>query len=176
MEIREVYGDLLDTECDVIAHQVNCMGVMGSGVAKAIKEKYPEVFSEYKNAVTILENNLLGGCLVIKCNNGKYVANLAAQYFYKNCCKAEEMLKVSAFNQPDFDRFNENITPTRFTNYEALCRALELLKLSMIRNNLSSVAFPKYMGAARGGGDWDVVKSIITSVFKETNILIEYRH
>jgi O-acetyl-ADP-ribose deacetylase (regulator of RNase III) len=41
-------GDLLKAEQSIIAHQCNMQGVMGSGVAKAIKEKYPDAFSVYR--------------------------------------------------------------------------------------------------------------------------------
>ena len=38
-----VKGNLLDKQWDIFCHQVNCKGVMGSGIAKQIAEKYPEV-------------------------------------------------------------------------------------------------------------------------------------
>ena len=40
-------GNLLTAPQKCIAHQVNCQGVMGSGVAKAIKNEYPKVYKEY---------------------------------------------------------------------------------------------------------------------------------
>ena len=40
-------GDLLESECDYICHQVNCMGKMNSGIAKQIREKWPIVFQNY---------------------------------------------------------------------------------------------------------------------------------
>ena len=39
MEIIE--GNLLEAPERIIVHQTNCMGVMGSGIAKQIKAKYP---------------------------------------------------------------------------------------------------------------------------------------
>ena len=60
MAVIIVHGDLLKASEDIIGHQVNCKGVMGSGVDKLIKEKYPEAF----------------------CANGKTVANLFAQLKY----------------------------------------------------------------------------------------------
>ena len=41
-------GDLLDAHVDIIFHVTNCMGVMGAGIAKSIKNKWPKVFTEYK--------------------------------------------------------------------------------------------------------------------------------
>ena len=39
-------GDLLDARVDMIFHVTNCMGVMGGGIAKSIKNKWPKVFTE----------------------------------------------------------------------------------------------------------------------------------
>ena len=46
--IKYKIGDLLTAPQKCIAHQVNCQGVMGSGVAKAIRNEYPKVYKEYK--------------------------------------------------------------------------------------------------------------------------------
>lgn len=42
-----VHGNLLDIESGIIAHQVNCKGVMGAGLAKQIRLKYPIVYQAY---------------------------------------------------------------------------------------------------------------------------------
>ena len=44
------YGDITESGADIICHQVNCMGAMNSGVAKAIRKKWPQVYNEYRNA------------------------------------------------------------------------------------------------------------------------------
>ena len=49
MEI--INGDVLSTTCIYIAHQCNAMGKMNSGVAKQIREKYPEVSFASKTIV-----------------------------------------------------------------------------------------------------------------------------
>ena len=36
--IKIIDGDLLNSEADIICHQVNCQGKMNSGVAKQIRE------------------------------------------------------------------------------------------------------------------------------------------
>ena len=45
--IHYVKGNLLDSNCDYICHQVNCQGVMGSGIARQIRERWPEVYKDY---------------------------------------------------------------------------------------------------------------------------------
>ena len=45
-------GNLLDevtTGC--IIHQVNAQGVMGSGIAWAIRERYPQVWTDYSSII-----------------------------------------------------------------------------------------------------------------------------
>ena len=47
MKIEYRKGDLLKTEIPYIAHGCNAQGVMGSGVAKVIREKWPLAFQVY---------------------------------------------------------------------------------------------------------------------------------
>lgn len=46
--LKHIKGDIFESGAQVILHQVNCQGVMGSGVAKQVREKYPIVFEYYK--------------------------------------------------------------------------------------------------------------------------------
>lgn len=63
--IRVIDGDLFTTDARFIVHQVNCKGVMGSGVAKQVRNKYPHVFVEYKKACS---EEMLGKIQVVPCN------------------------------------------------------------------------------------------------------------
>ena len=40
-------GNVFDSDAKIICHQVNCQGVMGSGVAKEVRERYPKVYEKY---------------------------------------------------------------------------------------------------------------------------------
>src|SRR5690349_4009762 len=48
MTIKVVYGNILDTDCEVLVQQVNCRGVMGGGLAKQIRAHYPIVYEKYR--------------------------------------------------------------------------------------------------------------------------------
>ena len=48
MKIEYRYGDVLTTDSLYIAHCCNAQGKMNSGVAKAIRDKYPKAFTVYK--------------------------------------------------------------------------------------------------------------------------------
>ena len=52
--IEIVNGDLLQSNLPLIAHQTNCLGVMGAGIAKAIKNKWNSVLHDMPIIVNIL--------------------------------------------------------------------------------------------------------------------------
>lgn len=149
--ITEVYGDLLTSKSQVIAHQVNCQGVMGSGIAKQIKREYPEVYNSYVEFVqqqkTLSEHSpkLLGRAQLVPTKDF-YVANLFGQNGYG--------------------------THKRMTNYEAIYNALDDLHDQMISNNLTSVSFPHKMSCGLAGGDWNIVCTMIDSIFKDMDVTV----
>ena len=170
--MKEVIGDLLETNCKVIAHQVNCIGVMGSGVAKCIKNRWPEVFTGYLNTIHTLDHECLGGCLILEAEPGKYIANLFGQYFYNGYYKNKE----DYYKHPYYKRPDTNLSgDLRFTNYEALFSSLNYLRTRMIENKVDSVSFPYKLGSDRGGGNWNIVKIMISEIFKDTDIIVEIR-
>lgn len=58
--IQTKYGDLLSSK-GIIVHGVNSQGVMGSGVAKQIKDKWPEAYGSYM-AHNVKHKGKVGGC------------------------------------------------------------------------------------------------------------------
>lgn len=43
-------GDMFEAPADIRVNTVNCVGVMGAGVALAFKQRYPEMFKDYQRA------------------------------------------------------------------------------------------------------------------------------
>ena len=41
-------GNLLNSGCNIICHQVNCQGVMGSGIALEIRNRFPEAYATFR--------------------------------------------------------------------------------------------------------------------------------
>ena len=74
-------GNILDSGAEIICHQVNCQGKMNSGVAKAIREKWPEVYTMYR-AKYECQVDLLGQIQPIIISADKAVINMFAQYNY----------------------------------------------------------------------------------------------
>lgn len=47
MSIRHIKKDLITVECGIVAHGVNCSGAMNSGVAKAIRNRWPKAYESF---------------------------------------------------------------------------------------------------------------------------------
>ena len=48
--IEFTQGDILKAEADALVNTVNCVGVMGRGIALQFRKAYPENFKAYKKA------------------------------------------------------------------------------------------------------------------------------
>jgi hypothetical protein len=127
----------------VILQQVNAQGVMGSGFAKAIRDKWPAVWDEYHqwclpNPTAAESAAMLGKTLLVEVEDGLFVANIVGQ-----------------------NRFYRQGEPrgTRFTSYDAVDKALTDLA-EVLQGLPVSLHFP-LLGSDRGGGHWPVVKEII---------------
>lgn len=68
-------GDLLTANVDYICHQVNCQGRMASGIAKQIRERWPEVYEQYINKCN--EEYVYGTIQIVD-----HVINMFSQFNY----------------------------------------------------------------------------------------------
>src|SRR5215217_4845823 len=79
--MKYVKGDLFEAPEIFIAHGCNAQGVMGSGVALGIKNKYPQAYLDYvrfiKSANT-LKMSALGHSVITKTSD-KVIMNLITQ-------------------------------------------------------------------------------------------------
>jgi len=139
-------GDVTTSSANIIAHCVNCQGVMGSGVAKTIKQKWPDVFRTYeaKCKLTYNPNLLFGLCQIIQIEKKKGIANLFGQEYYGK--------------------------EKRHLNYEYLYLALEDLAKQMKSLKLESVAFPDMIGCGLAGGEREIIYSMIQTIFKDFKV------
>ena len=144
MKIIHVKCDILEIDCQVICHQVNCMGAMRSGVAKAIREKWPAVYKTYLLGLK-LKSETLGTISVADVDRNKHVVNMYSQYEYGYDGK-------------------------RYTSYDSFCSCLEEIKALAIYNDIKSIAFPYNIGCCRGGANWNVIYAMIESVFNDTEL------
>ena len=143
-----VEKNLFESDAPIFCHQVNCLGVMGSGVAKSVREIFPDVYEQYREiCVKNKYSKLLGNTAIIKTGN-RYIANMFAQ----------ERFGYDGIRQTSYDAF-----------YNCLVRIKEFCE----KNDINKIALPYKIGSDRGGADWNVIYSMIESVFAKTNIIVE---
>jgi len=81
MKINYIKGDLLNVTEGIIMHGCNAQGVMGSGVALAVRQKYPKVYEKYKQEIQLGLLGL-GDTQFIKVAEDLFVCNAITQEFY----------------------------------------------------------------------------------------------
>lgn len=149
--MKIIDADLFDTDVDIIAHQVNCMGVMGSGVAAQVKALFPDVYVRYRTVCReIRPQNLLGMTQTVLIRGEE----------------AKPFAIANLFAQLSFGRDKQQ------TNYAALESCLKDLANEMRRRGFRSVAVPYMMGCVRGGGDWSKVLNLLERELKDFDVLI----
>lgn len=47
-EIRSMRGNIFSTSAGVLVNTVNCVGVMGAGLALECRYRFPQMFEEYR--------------------------------------------------------------------------------------------------------------------------------
>lgn len=144
--IKIIDGDLFESNADIIGHQVNTCGVMGSGVAAEVKHRYPHVFHSYRKDYE--DNKLkLGYVNFITSKSNQVIANMCGQDKYGYDGK-------------------------QYTNYDALQECMDKVVKYAIENNLKTIAFPWKLSCCRAGGSWDIVYHMIESTFKNFEVEI----
>lgn len=137
---------------EAIGHQCNCMNTMGSGVAKAIKDAYPEAY-EADCQTTKGDVSKLGSLTFVIVPVNRHapgmIFNLYGQYDY-----GREPGKV-------------------YTDIEALHSALQQMRLFVDAAGITSVGFPK-LGAGLGGANWADVEMLIELHFGDLDNVTVY--
>lgn len=132
--IKYVNGDLLASNLKVIAHGCNCQGVMGSGIARQIRNKWPNVYEVYKLRHSVMGLDL-GTILPIRTLDGRIVVNCMTQ-----------------------DNFGQD--SKQYASYDAIERCIVAINSNVDIWEVTEVGFPK-IGAGLGKGDWDRIEDII---------------
>lgn len=142
--VNYVKGDLLDSNCDYICHQVNCQGVMNSGIARQIRERWPWVFASYRAYYERCKNkgdSPLGT-----------VWGVAIDHDNRN-----RQWVVNMFSQDDFGYYTH-----RFTSYDAFAKCLEHMRDNLPKDK--TIGFPKNIGCGLGGGNWKIISALIEEI------------
>lgn len=138
-------GDVFTTDAIYIGHGVNICGVMGAGIAKTIREKFPQVYKEYKAVCEHGNDNIqlgLGwwtGDFFAYPENGKVIVNFSTQ------------------EKPGPDATYEAVFSSLFKFSKQAAHPKKIEK------NGNIIAIPE-IGCGIGGLEWPVVELIIEAV------------
>ena len=147
IEMKARKGDITKAESGLILHQVNCQGVMGAGVARAIRNKWPEVYTEYTEFCDTHYGShgdgLLGSFSITPVKHNIWVGNLFGQKFFGR--------------------------GQRYTSYDALDSSLKLAADWCNSHCVTDIHFPQ-IGCGLGGGEWWIVENLIQGNLKDFNL------
>lgn len=142
MQIEYRKGDLLQTEVKHLIHGCNSKGVMGSGVAKVLREKYPQAYQDYNDVYN--SNGLsLGDVIVSVQDDGKIIHN--------------------AITQKDYGRRDDRV----YVSYWAIAEVFRKIN----QWGIKEIAMPK-IGAGLANGDWNVISAIIENTLIDTKPIV----
>lgn len=147
---------ILDVNHGIICQQVNCRGVMGAGLARKMRNKWPQVYSVYRQHYE--EGKLrVGNMHLVPINMGAY---------------GKFMLVANLCGQDGYGR------DKRYTDYIGLRKALlKLREWRIVHHEFTGDALPIYfphgMSSTLAGGDWYLVRKIIEDVFPDA-IIVKY--
>lgn len=140
-------GNLLDENVEALVNTVNCVGIMGKGIALQFKQAFPQNFKEYEKA-----------CKSNGVNIGKmFVFSTGALFDVKHI-----------INFPTKKHWKEK------SKIEYIKKGLDDLYHIIIQNEIKSIAIPP-LGCGNGGLDWKIVKPLIVeklSKLSDTEIII----
>jgi O-acetyl-ADP-ribose deacetylase (regulator of RNase III) len=132
-QIEFVQGDLLKTDVEALVNTVNCVGVMGRGIALQFKQAFPENYKAYKTACE--RGEVQPGRMFITERTGlglpRYLINFPTKRHWKG--------------------------KSRFEDIES---GLQALVADIERLSITSIALPP-LGAGLGGLSWSEVRARI---------------
>ena len=140
-------GNIFDSDCQTLVNTVNRNGVMGKGLALQFKQRYPEMFDEYKLACK-RKQIYIGGDL--------WLWDYIDMYRPK---------KILCFATKE-DWWN----PSKLVWIE---RGLKTFVENYKYWNITSIAWPK-LGCTNGKLDWETeVKPLMVKYLDDINIMCE---
>lgn len=154
--MKIIKGDIvklsLDGHFDVIVHGCNCFHTMNSGVAKAIRKEFPQVYETDVQLTKMGDRKKLGSINatpIVRGNVSFYVVNAYTQYDYGYDGK-------------------------RRVDYDALKMAFSHIAILFKGSVEKRIAYPK-IGCGLAGGEWEVVSNIIDQELHGMNhTLVEF--
>jgi O-acetyl-ADP-ribose deacetylase (regulator of RNase III) len=154
-------GDLFDPELnfDALAQGVNTYGVMGAGIAVPFKEKYPEMYEDYK-ALCTKYGGTLAGLLHI------WTPEITETLVHEDEDGTEAVMLD--FGQTIYNLFSQ-IAPGRDGNYEYLMKAAIMMRQDAEAQCFDRVGLP-WIGCGIAGLEKHNVEHIFKTVLGDSDV------
>ena len=149
-DIKIIEGNIFAQHVDALANPVNCVGVMGAGLAKQMKQRFPDMYREYRQLCE--DGSLLMGSYSVHIGQYPAIINIPTKYHWKNQASLE-MIRESL----------ESMTSPHNHEFSFL--------------GIRSVAFP-LLGCGLGGLKEEDVLPIMVELLKnsfEQVVIVKYR-
>ena len=153
----KVKGDLIemamDGHVDVIAHGCNCFCTMGAGIAKQIREQFPNAFYADSLMTQSGDESKLGTCTYAICPT-----------------RYGKVIVVNAYTQYSWKRGPNGEPPV---DYDAVRKCFKWIAKHLGHYD---IGIPM-IGAGLAGGNWDIIEGNITEEMADCTgelTLVEY--
>lgn len=136
--IELTQGDILNADTEALVNTVNCVGIMGRGIALQFKKAFPENFQAYEAACKVGQVQP-GKMFVYDLNrlyNPRFIINFPTKRHWRNNSRMEDI-------------------------QAGLTDLIQVVQ----RYHIQSIAIPP-LGCGLGGLRWDDVKPLITEAFQ----------
>lgn len=165
MAVKIIDGDLFSTSARYICHQVNCQGRMGNGVAKQVRELFPDVYKHYKLLCDADKGNRF------RLGIQESVLLGRVQFVPEVDCPASEDINKRLCNMfaQDFYGYDGKM----YTDYNAFNRCLAEIRRRVPAGE--TIAMPYKIGCGLGGGDWNTIYKAIEQELSEDHIVELWR-
>ena len=108
--IKKIKGNIFNTNCQTLVNTVNCIGVMGKGMALECKLRFPEMFIKYKDSCD--KKLFKPGYLQIYKNSKPWILNFPTKIHWKDPSKIEYLEEGLKKFQDEY--LNKNISSIAF--------------------------------------------------------------
>lgn len=150
--IIEKTGDLFRATTQAIGHGVNCRGLMGAGIAKDFRRRWPEMYSEYRKLCD--EGILRPGQIY------PYRVSSLADIDYK-LMPPWYVINIASQEHPGPD-----------ASYVWLEQGVEAALKFCTERHLESLALPQ-IGCGIGGLSWETAREVLERVQLKYDVTLE---
>jgi O-acetyl-ADP-ribose deacetylase (regulator of RNase III) len=100
-----IQGNLFDSNAQTIVNAVNCVGVMGKGIALEFKTRYPDMYDDYQNRCR--KNTLkIGQPYLYQHTPDRWILNFPTKNHWRNKSKIEYLTVGLEFLHEHYKTWN----------------------------------------------------------------------